>query len=230
MRDFFTMSRQQFWIATIVSGCLILIALFYGLITWNEAGSGEGTGNTATDMASGQELQADADPKTSEEEGLRAETANGMPSEDSSETAGNDVVSSSANYMLPVKGEVFRTHSMTELTYFPTLNQYMAHRGIDILAPAGTEVCAAAEGLVSKVMDDKAMGKTVWIAHAGEIITVYSNLNEDIAVEEGDTVTKGQVIGTAGNTSLFEKSDEPHIHVEVLVKGEPVDPSGYFSY
>ncbi|MBQ4339569.1 MAG: M23 family metallopeptidase [Firmicutes bacterium] len=230
MRDFFSISRQQFWIATIVSVCLALIALFYGWMTLNEGENGEGQGNTGADMASGQELQADADPKMSGEAGLQTETVNGAPSEDTSEAGGNDVVSSSSNYMLPVQGEVFRGHSITKLTYFPTLNQYMAHRGIDILAPEGTEVRAAAEGLVSKVLDDKAMGKTVWISHSGEITTVYSNLSEDLAVEEGDTVTKGQVIGTAGNTSLFERSDEPHIHVEVMVKGEPVDPAGYFNY
>ena len=72
------------------------------------------------------------------------------------------------------------------------------------------------------------MGKTVWISHQGEITTVYSNLSEQVSVEEGDVVVKGQVIGTAGSTSLFEKSDEPHIHVEVLTAGTKTDPAKYF--
>ena len=229
MRDYFTMTRQQFWIATIVSGCLALVALFYGWMTWNDAGSTDGAENMA-DTGQSQELQADADPAGSEEEGLQTNADGSAAPEENTEEAGNKVVSSSSGYMLPVQGEVFRGHSTTELTYYPTLNQYMTHKGIDILAPEGTEVCAAAEGLVSKVMDDKALGKTVWIAHPGEIITVYSNLNEEIDVEEGDTVTKGQIIGKSGNTSLFERSDEPHVHVEVMVKGEPADPADYFSY
>lgn len=230
MRDYFTISRQQFWIATIVSACVALVALFYGWMTWNEAGNGDGAGNMASDMNSGRELQADADPKGSEEAGIQAEAANGVPSDIANKGSENDVVSSASNYLLPVDGEVFRGHSMTELTYFPTLNQYMTHKGIDILAPEGTKVCAAEEGLVSKVMDDKTMGKTIWITHPGEIITVYSNLNDEISVEEGDTVTKGQVIGTSGSTALFERSDEPHVHVEVMVKGEPADPADYFNY
>lgn len=230
MRDFFTINKQQFWIATVVCGCLVLVALFYGMITWNESGNSEEMGNLPADTESGKELQADANIKGAEESDLNSETVNGAALEEAANGETDKIVSSSADYMLPVQGQVFREHSMTELTYFPTLNQYMTHKGIDILASEGTEICAAAEGLVSKVMDDKAMGKTIWITHQGEITTVYSNLSENIAVEEGDAVTKGQIIGTVGNTALFERSDEPHVHVEVLVKGEPANPAEYFKY
>lgn len=227
MKDFFTIGRQQLWIGTIISVCVAAVALCYGWMMWSGSGAAEERGDGGTGMVSGQEIQADANPQASE--GQNLQTGAKPVIEENTEASGNVVVSPSS-YELPVKGNVFRDYCRSELTYFPTLNQYMTHSGIDILAPEGTEVCAAAEGLVSKVMDDRAMGKTVWIAHQGEIITVYSNLSENLQVEEGDVVTKGQVIGTAGSTSLYEKSDEPHIHVEVLAGGNPVDPADYFEY
>ena len=227
MKDYFTIGRQQIWIATIISICVAAEALCYGWMTWSGNEVGKENGNPGTGTVSGQELQADADLKTSGEQDLQT---GAKPFEEDGTEASGEVVISPSKYVMPVKGNVFRDYSMSELTYFPTLNQYMTHSGIDILASEGTEVCAAEEGLVSKITDDKAMGKTVWIAHQGEIITVYSNLSETVSVEEGDVVTKGQEIGTAGNTSLYEKSDEPHIHVEVLAGGNPVNPADYFEY
>ncbi|MDO4481518.1 MAG: M23 family metallopeptidase [Bacillota bacterium] len=227
MKDFFTIGRQQLWIGTIISVCVVAAALCFGWMTWSGSDAAGESGDWDTGTASGQELQADENPQVSGGKDLQTGTA---PAEEENTEASGTVIASPSSYELPVKGNVFRAYSRSELTYFPTLNQYMTHSGIDILAPEGTEVCAAAEGLVSKVTDDRAMGKTVWIAHQGEIITVYSNLSENITVEEGDAVTKGQVIGTAGSTSLYEKSDEPHIHVEVLVGGNPADPADYFEY
>ncbi len=231
MKDFFSISKQQFWIATIVSICVIIMAICYAWVTSgsNEKNSESGGEN----MKIGQEtdLRAEGNPGV-DGENTQAETpANTRPADEeetSGETSGGEIISSSSGYEMPVHGEIFRGCSDSELVYYPTLNQYMVHRGIDILAPEGTEVHAAAEGLVSKVFDDPTMGKTVWISHQGEITTVYSNLSEQVSVEEGDVVVKGQVIGTAGSTSLFEKSDEPHIHVEVLTAGTKTDPAKYF--
>ena len=230
MRNYFTITRQQFWIATIVSICVIAVAVCYAWMTWNGNEDGTGYENQETGTASGQELQADGNPGMSGEDGRLSSEVNGKPADVQNGSGNSAVVSSPGNYLLPVEGEIFRGYSTQELTYFPTLNQYMTHDGIDILASEGTEVKAAADGLVSKVTDDKAMGKTLWISHEGEVTTVYANLAAELLVEEGDVVTKGQTIGKAGNTSLYEKSDEPHVHVEVMAGGKTADPKNYFNY
>lgn len=227
MKDFFTIGRRQLWICTIISLCVIVVALWYGWMTWGSNEEGAQIAEQGTDTASGQELQADGNQKELEEQSLENEP---ISASNEDKAASGRVVSGSVKYMLPVEGNVFRQYSISELTYFPTLEQYMTHKGIDILAPEGAEVHAAEEGLVSKILDDRVMGKTVWVAHPGEIVTVYSNLSQELPVEEGDVVKRGEVIGFAGNTSLYEKNDEPHIHVEVLVRGNPVNPSDYFEY
>lgn len=241
MKDFFSMSRQQFRIATIISICVVVISAFYIWITWDKDENAENVKYYKSD--SGQEAVTDSnnspDAITDADRTANAKPdnngGNGGNSDPVSAGDGNNavsedsVVASSGNYMMPVEGEVFRVYDMSSLTYFPTLNQYMVHCGIDIRAQEGTEVAAAEDGVVSKVYNDKRMGKTVWIAHEGEITTVYSNLDEMTDVEEGDETAKGQIIGRTGNTSLLEKNDEPHLHFEIIAEGKQVNPSEYLS-
>ena len=74
----------------------------------------------------------------------------------------------------------------------------------DVLAEAGTKVCAAADGTVYTVYNDESMGMTVVISHDGGYTTRYSSLAETVSVVAGEKVTAGQTIGTVANTALME--------------------------
>lgn len=97
------------------------------------------------------------------------------------------------------------------------------HKGLDIAAPKGTPVVASAAGVVSFVGRKGGYGKTVVIDHGNEITTLYGH-NSRLLVEEGDRVTKGQVIAKVGNTG---RSTGAHLHYEVRVDGEQVNPSEF---
>lgn len=75
------------------------------------------------------------------------------------------------------------------------------------------------------------MGWCVAVSHAGDCLTVYKNLAAELAegIEANATVQKGQLIGHVGETALHEIADEPHLHMEMTVKGLQVDPLEYFS-
>ena len=88
-------------------------------------------------------------------------------------------------------------------------------------------VKSAEEGTVKSIKNDPRYGITVVIEHEKGYTTVYSNLLTAEFVKEGEKLTKGQTIGTVGNTATFEIADEPHLHFEMLKDGEYVDPNLY---
>ena len=127
----------------------------------------------------------------------------------------------------PVEGQTVAVYAMDSLTYNETTRDWRVHNGIDIAAEAGTKVCAAADGEVYTVYDDDAMGMTVVIRHNGGYTTRYASLAEDVAVEPGDTVTAGEIIGAVGNTALMESALGDHIHFSVTCDSDPIDPAKF---
>jgi murein DD-endopeptidase MepM/ murein hydrolase activator NlpD len=95
------------------------------------------------------------------------------------------------------------------------------HTGVDLAAPLGTPVLAAADGIVVAVAHTAiGYGNYVMIAHGGGVITLYAHLLETV-VNVGDRVKRGQLIGREGSTGL---STGPHVHFEVRVNDQVVDP------
>lgn len=98
------------------------------------------------------------------------------------------------------------------------------HGGVDIKAPEGTPVYATADGEVSKVTENDDWGKLLVIKHKDGYMTWYAHLS-DISVREGAAVKAGEKVASVGSTG---KSTGPHLHYEVRLKGERVDPNRYY--
>lgn len=129
----------------------------------------------------------------------------------------------------PLSGDVVAAFSVDALTYNSTLDDWRTHDGVDIAAAAGTHVLAASAGTVLSVSADDLLGTTVVLGHSGGYQTTYANLQTSPTVQEGDTVSAGQVIGAVGDTSITEAAEGPHLHFSVTKDGDAVDPSDYLS-
>jgi murein DD-endopeptidase MepM/ murein hydrolase activator NlpD len=107
----------------------------------------------------------------------------------------------------------------------PAVNGYPHfHTGIDIAAPQGTAILAADDGVVALVgTGTTGYGNYVVIAHSGGISTLYGHLLA-AGVKQGQRVSQGQTIGWEGSTGA---STGPHLHFEVRVNNQPVDPIPY---
>ena len=127
----------------------------------------------------------------------------------------------------PVEGEILRAYAKDNLVYSATLDEWVTHNGIDIVAEKTTVVKASAEGTVKSIKNDPRYGLTVVIEHVNGFTTVYSNLLTAEFIEEGEKVEQGQTIGTVGNTATFEIADEPHLHFEIQKDSQSVDPELY---
>lgn len=98
------------------------------------------------------------------------------------------------------------------------------HGGMDFSAAPGTDVYATGNGVVVKVGYESGYGKTVEIDHGFGYRTRYAHL-QDFRTRVGKKVMRGEVIGGVGSTG---RSTGPHLHYEVMVKGERVNPVNYY--
>lgn len=104
------------------------------------------------------------------------------------------------------------------------IERTVVHNGIDIPAPAGASILAAADGTVTETGFDTERGNYVTLDHGGSLSTVYAACRE-IAVSQGDAVTAGQEIALVGATGL---STGPHLCFQVWQDGEAQNPVAYF--
>ena len=98
--------------------------------------------------------------------------------------------------------------------------KYAFHRGVDLEASEGSSVLAVADGTVTVSASDLIYGEQITIQHADGMLTTYCHLSERL-VSEGDSVRQGQIIGHSGSTGW---ATGPHLHLEVQIDGEYVDP------
>lgn len=100
------------------------------------------------------------------------------------------------------------------------------HTGIDIAAPVGTSILAAADGTVVEIGSDQADGFYLVLDHGNGLTTRYHNCSA-LSVELDDAVKSGEQIAEVGNTG---RSTGPHLHFEVRENDKPQDPKLYFSW
>ena len=105
----------------------------------------------------------------------------------------------------------------------PITKERVVHYGMDIEASYGTIVVATSGGKVIKALYNNQYGNLIVIDHGEDVQSLYGHL-KDINVKNGDSVTKGQTIGHVGSTGI---STGPHLHFEILLKGEKVNPLNY---
>ncbi|MFI3285803.1 MAG: M23 family metallopeptidase [Rikenellaceae bacterium] len=113
------------------------------------------------------------------------------------------------------------------MRYHPIYSRYIMHKGVDLGSKRGTPVFATGDGVVEKSvqgMSHSGYGQEVLINHEYSYKTRYAHLSKRF-VQKGDSVKRGQLIGEVGSTG---GSVGPHLHYEVLFKGNTVNPINYF--
>ncbi len=106
----------------------------------------------------------------------------------------------------------------------PIFKTVKYHSGIDIGAASGTNILAAADGVVITATYSSSYGNYVVISHGSGITTLYAHSSK-LLVKKGDTVKRGQTIALVGSTGY---ATGPHLHFEVSVNGSRVNPMNYF--
>ncbi|MFV9673248.1 MAG: peptidoglycan DD-metalloendopeptidase family protein, partial [Acidimicrobiia bacterium] len=106
----------------------------------------------------------------------------------------------------------------------PIYGYELMHSGVDMNGAMGQKIVAAAAGTVFFAGVKGGYGNSIMIDHGGGMVTLYAHQSR-FAVSNGQKVNAGQVIGYVGSTGV---STGPHLHFEVRINGNPVNPVKYF--
>lgn len=123
--------------------------------------------------------------------------------------------------IFPTLGSVSSAYSRSRL--HPILRRVRPHEGIDIAAPRGTPIRAAAKGRVKRVGRYGSYGLMIELDHGNGYVTRYAHASR-VLVRRGQVVERGEKIGEVGSTGL---AGGPHLHYEVLVNGRRTDPQAF---
>jgi murein DD-endopeptidase MepM/ murein hydrolase activator NlpD len=134
--------------------------------------------------------------------------------------AGDWTALADAPSLWPVEGRVGSSFGERE---DPINGEGAFHSGLDIEAPDGTPVRAAADGNVTDASMNAGYGREIILNHGHDLLTVYGHLSA-MAVVPGQHVIRGQVIGYVGHSG---RATGPHLHYEVRVHNVPVNPHKY---
>ena len=122
--------------------------------------------------------------------------------------------------MLPLSGEFLMVSGFgvraDPMTHLPSM-----HEGLDFVAPVGTPVLVTAPGRVLRAEYAGAYGQLVEVEHEDGFVTRYAHL-KTMAVQAGQKLNRLECVGTLGNTG---RSSGPHLHYEVLFRGQPMHPA-----
>ena len=205
--------------------CMIAI----GVSAWTAMSGLSENQNSAKEQTSQKQQITIETPANKEESNIEdTRSQNKTTSDNTDKTASlNDIKQDTqpvAKYFTyPVVGEIIKKFSDSELQYSVTYNDMRIHTGVDIKASAGVSVKSAGDGKVLSTLKESELGYTVRIDHGNGIIGVYAGLSSAFAVEKGDTVKSGTNLGSLGTVNN-ECLDAPHLHLEFIKNGKPIDP------
>lgn len=127
----------------------------------------------------------------------------------------------------PVIGNVIMNYSMDERIYFATLNEYKYYSAVAISAQEGAPVSAAAVGRVTKTGINEEIGQYVIMDLGDGYEATYGQLTE-LTVEQGDRVSKGQIIGYVAAPTKYYSIEGTNVYFKLEQNGTSIDPVGYF--
>ncbi len=124
-------------------------------------------------------------------------------------------------FVLPVSNRVLRSYSETH-QYSETLGEWRTHNGVDFEAEENQAVKAVADGTIKSITKDTLWGDVIEIDHGNKRISRYCGVVAQ-GIKVGDTAKAGDVIGKVTSVPS-EIKDAAHIHLEILVNGNYLDP------
>ncbi|MDO4581504.1 MAG: M23 family metallopeptidase [Bacillota bacterium] len=165
---------------------------------------------------------APEDGATPEDGAADTATATDTAAADGDDGADARTLPAELDYSLPLQGELLRGVGYCYESFF---GDWRYHRGVDLAAAAGAAVYAAADGVVSEAADDRIWGGVIVLDHGAGLCSVYRGITVQAAV--GDVVRAGDIIGSVGEPPLAEAEQDSHLHFELVLNGEALDPLEY---
>ena len=143
--------------------------------------------------------------------------------DNSSPTLENSTEAKTVIFYSPLSLSITKDYSMGVPVFSQTMNDYRTHNGVDFTGIRGENVKTTGDGTVVSVTKDAIWGNTVTIDHHNGVVSAISGLADEALISTGTEVYTGTIIGTVGEIPV-ESADTPHVHLEMRVNGQLVDP------
>lgn len=236
VKDFFR--KEGFYIVLFI--CLSIVAAI-GTIVYKNAvdikSQTELENNEETNEAASVNVEEDKNNNSKidkKDTGVSTEVPNAERAENKNNNATKAVIASSeVKFIKPVEGALLRAYTYPKPVKISETEQRTI-AGIDVEAKVGTDVKAAAEGIVESVgKGNEQEGICILIKHANGMKSKYCNLDAKTLVKNGDKVTNSTVIGKVGQSVKIFGDDyfKEYLNIQILnANNEQVDPSKYLDY
>ena len=129
-----------------------------------------------------------------------------------------------AGLMWPISGNVVIPYSPDHGVFYKTLDQFSTSEAIVLSSTVGTEVKAAAKGVVTSIEEDVRTGTTVTLALGNNTSLVYGQL-EVADLKEGDVIEAGECLGTVAEPTRYYVMEGPNLYFQVMEGEETIDPT-----
>jgi len=132
-------------------------------------------------------------------------------------------------YMPVLNATLYKDYYGDELCYNATLKQWETHNGIDLQVASGSKVYSILDGKVKDVYSNLLEGSVVVVEHEDGLTSCYGSLDSDISVKVGDSLSRGDVIGTVSSSATSEADAGAHLHFSMFDDGQKIDPASYLN-
>ncbi|MBR2336729.1 MAG: M23 family metallopeptidase [Clostridia bacterium] len=203
----------------LIGASLIVIATVIAIILASGKTSPSQSGATSEKLESTPQSQPESERESASEPDSAPEQNESVP---------DKPVNTKVVFTMPVASStIIKDYTSSTVVFNQTLGVYTGHMGIDFGAEAGAEVVSAYAGTVESITTSYLQGTTVTIDHGNGLKSIYNSIEALDTLEEGQSVVAGQAIGTVSDNNRQEYKDGPHLHFEVTLNGERVDPDEY---
>jgi Membrane proteins related to metalloendopeptidases len=221
--------REGFYVLLFV--CICIVATVAAITAKNKANNNNPIVDSNANTNIGDAAETHQDPDLNYDNALQVEEKTNKNKNNSTANKTTvPVAATKTEWGKPVVGKLARPFSNGVLVKWESTNSLRANNGVDIQAANESKVYAVLDGVVLDVFTDND-GIKVIIDHQNGYKSIYANLAENVSVKKGTKISKGQVIGYVGKTTLnsaYEKYGD-HLHFEVMKGSSYVDPAKFIS-
>lgn len=137
--------------------------------------------------------------------------------------------SSVTPYMPVLNATIYKEYCGDSLVYNSTLKQWETHNAIDFQVANGSAVYSILDGKIQDVYTNVLEGTVVVVAHDNGLTSTYGSLDDNVKVEVGDKVSRGDELGTVSTSATAESEAGAHLHFAMTDNGQKVDPASYLN-
>lgn len=202
---------------------LALAVSLFAVVSVVIAGLGERLSSAPEESRSPSEEQVEQNVTDQKDNRTTTTTSTASATASTTVTTTTSTTQAADLYVLPLTNTVQKVFSPDEPLYSETMADWRLHLGTDYAGRSGQTVKTVARGTVSAVKEDPMWGDIVEIDHGVGVLSRYCGVTASVRV--GDKLDVGDAIGTLTDIPC-ESAQSPHLHLEMTVDGQPVDPVG----